>query len=73
MDPLRNNCWLSYGRPLYIWKLLFFETIYILHFSSTLSFPTDRIQLFAQDRVPEETKTIYAGPLNRSIGLEKDH
>jgi hypothetical protein len=40
-------------------------------FSDTLLNPIDRIQLFSQDRVSEEKKTVCAGPLNRSIGLEK--
>jgi hypothetical protein len=25
MDPLRNLCWISYGRLLYTWRLLVFE------------------------------------------------
>jgi hypothetical protein len=39
-------------------------------FSDTFSF-SNKIQLFSQDRVIEETKIVCVGPLNRSIELEK--
>jgi hypothetical protein len=38
MDLLRNNCWLSYERPLFTRRLLVFETIPILHFLAPICF-----------------------------------
>jgi hypothetical protein len=70
MDPLRYNCSQLYGCQLYIRILLVFETILISPFFVTLSFPNRDTSLSKQSSRREEI--VCAGPLNRSIGLEKD-
>jgi hypothetical protein len=69
MDLLRYNRSQLYGCPLYIGILLVFETILISPFSATLLFPNRDTFLSKQSSRREET--VCAGPLNRSIGLEK--
>jgi hypothetical protein len=72
MDPLRYNFSQLYGRPLYTWILLVFSKLFpISPFSATLSFPNRDPSLSKQSSRREEV--VCAGPLNRSIGLEKEH
>jgi hypothetical protein len=49
-----------------------FWTSLISPLSGTISFPTDPDFSLSLNTVPEEKKLSDAGPLNHSIGLEKD-
>jgi hypothetical protein len=73
MDPLRNNWWFSYWRPLYIEIVgLLVPHSPFLYSLAPFRFQQRNLNLSQNIEFQTETKIVCVGSLNRFIELEKN-